>query len=381
MQNNAEKIRVLMSGHISPPMGGVAAFYESLLASSLPEKVNLRFVLTSSQKRELASSGAFTLFNLSSAFADCIRFTKAHLAHRPQVSHIPATFGLSFLKHSACVLIAKLLGSRVILHPHCSLKTLYTGKSICWQRFFRLVVDLVDGMIALSSEWRELCASCPELSMYQIPNAIDLSPYREAAREQLAKRHRSGPFKVFYMGYLGKAKGSFDLVDAAKLVLDEGLDAVFDLVGDELTPGERSMLSEHIQRVVPGDRVRLHPGVFDSRKLDFFRTADIFIYPSHHEGMPIAVIEAMASALAIVATRVGGLPDLVVDGKNGILVQSERPDQMTSAILRLARDENTRYSMQQKSCQVAMERFGMEQRVDQFVSVYRAVYARKRISL
>jgi glycosyltransferase involved in cell wall biosynthesis len=62
--------------------------------------------------------------------------------------------------------------------------------------------------------------------------------------------------------------------------------------------------------------------VFDSWKFTFFRNADIFIYPSHHDGMPIAVIEAMASAIAIVANRVGELPDLVMDDENGILVDS-----------------------------------------------------------
>ncbi len=371
-----EKIRVLVSGHLSPPMGGVAAFYESLLASSLPEKVNLRFVLTSSQRRELSSSGTFSLFNLSSAVADCIRFIKAHLAHRPHVSHIPTTFGLSFIKHSVCVVVAKLLGSRVILHPHCSLNILYTEKSISWQRLFRLIIGLVDGIVALSSEWYQLGTSFPDLPVYQIPNAIELSPYREVAREQLARRKRGRPLKVFYLGYLGKAKGSFDLVDTAKLVLDKSLETVFDMVGDELTPGEGSALSEKINKAGLSDCVRLHSAVFDSRKFAFFRNADIFIYPSHHEGMPIAVIEAMASAMAIVATRVGGLPDLVMDGENGILVEPGRPDQMASAILGLAADEELRYSMQQKSYQFAIEQFHMEQRVNQLVSAYRAIALR-----
>jgi glycosyltransferase involved in cell wall biosynthesis len=92
--------------------------------------------------------------------------------------------------------------------------------------------------------------------------------------------------------------------------------------------------------------------------------------------MPIAVIEAMASAMAIVATRVGGLPDLVIDGENGVLVEPGRPDQMASAILGLAADEETRYSMQQKSYQFAIERFHMEQRVNQLVSAYRAIALR-----
>jgi glycosyltransferase involved in cell wall biosynthesis len=126
----------------------------------------------------------------------------------------------------------------------------------------------------------------------------------------------------------------------------------------------------HITRYVEGR------AVFDSRKFTFFRNADIFIYPSHHECMPIAVIEAMASAIAIVANRVGGLPDLIIDGENGILVDSGRPDQMASAILGLAADEETCYSMQRKSHQFAVERFHMEEHADQLVSVYRSIALR-----
>jgi hypothetical protein len=108
------KPRILIAGHLPPPMGGIATYYQSLLNSSLPEKVDLHFVETSSQKRTLAQTGSLSFSNLISAFSDCSRFAKAVIRHRPRLTHIATAFGLSFVKHSVCVMIARLFGSRVL---------------------------------------------------------------------------------------------------------------------------------------------------------------------------------------------------------------------------------------------------------------------------
>ena len=111
------KPRILVSGHLPPPMGGIATFYQSLLNSSLPQKVDFCFVETSSQKRTLSQTGTFSFSNLMSAVSDYGRFTKAIIKHRPQLTHIATAFGLSFFKHSVCVIIARVFGSRVLIHP------------------------------------------------------------------------------------------------------------------------------------------------------------------------------------------------------------------------------------------------------------------------
>ena len=75
--NNPSKPQILISGHLPPPLGGIATYYQSLLNSSLSQKVDLAFVETSSQKRSLVQTGKFNFSNLISAASDCWRFTKA----------------------------------------------------------------------------------------------------------------------------------------------------------------------------------------------------------------------------------------------------------------------------------------------------------------
>ena len=91
----------------------------------------------------------------------------------------------------------------------------------------------------------------------------------------------------------------------------------------------------------------------------------------------MAVLEAMGCGLPIVATRVGGLPDLVLNGVNGLLVEPGRPDQLATALGRLSVDDELRYTMQQMSYQSAIEQYDIEQRVPQLVDIYRSALCGK----
>ena len=115
--NQATSIRVLVSGCLPPPMGGMATFYKSLLAPTLPEQVNLAFVNTSSQRVLLSREAGFRFSNILQSFADCWRFARAMMSHKPAVVHVGTAFGLSFVKHSVCVLIARALGSGLSTSP------------------------------------------------------------------------------------------------------------------------------------------------------------------------------------------------------------------------------------------------------------------------
>lgn len=372
-ESGSSRMTVLISGHLPPPMGGMATYYQTLLSSSLSEYINLHFVQTSSQKRELSNSGTATFSNLISAFQDCVRFTKALLKTRPQIAHIGTAFGLSFVKHSYCVFISRLLGCRVLLHPHCSISTLYTDKSKAWQWFFRQVIRNTHGLIVLSQEWLQLSKLIPGSQIYYLPNSVNLSTYQSALNARLSRQSTGQPLKILYLGYLGSAKGSFVILEAVSKIQSENARMNFHLVGSELTPGELELLREKITDNHLEQVVKLLPPVSGDEKIALFQNADIFIYPSFHEGVPMAVLEAMASGLPIIATRVGGLPDVVKDGENGLLIDAGQPQQLADALLKLYRDEGLRKSMQAASIQIVRDRFSLDQHVINLVNIYQQV--------
>ena len=369
------RIRVLLSGHLPPPFGGIATFCQSLMNSSLSEKVELSFVQTSSQKRSLSKSGRATIANIRSAGKDCLRFLQAVRNHRPQITHITTAYGLSFLKNSICVVIARFLGSRVLLHPHCSAHILYYERSGWWRWYFRQILRLTDGVVALSKEWAQLHDMIPTLQVYYLPNAIDLKKYQEIAENRRVGNADKGVCRILYLGYMGKAKGSLDLIEAAGGIVSTDLKAVFDLVGDELTPGEGEQLQQLIRAGQLNHFVTVYPPAFGADKLDFLRKADIFVYPSYYEGTPMAILEAMASGLPIVATNVGGIPEIVRDGCNGFLVSPGDIAALKLKLTTLIQNSELRAAMGRQSRKIVEEEFDLESYVERLVALYRSVAA------
>ncbi len=365
------KLRVLIAGHLPPPIGGMATYYKILVNSKLSEYIDYCFVQTSSQKRVLASSGRATFKNLISAFRDCVRFTKALVSYRPQIVHIGTAFGLSFLKHSYCVLIAHLLGKRVLLHPHCSLPALYNDRSKQWQWFFRQVIHWTDGIIALSQEWLQLKSIVPGCKVFYLPNPVNVEDYHPALENHQSEIHNKGPLSILYLGYLGKAKGTFDLIEAANIIRARGIEMVFELVGSELTPGELEFLRKKVKQLILEGYVKLNNPAHGADKLAYFRNAEIFVYPSYNEGVPMAVLEAMASGLPIVGSRVGGLPDLIKD--NGVLFEPGQPEQLADILCGLANEPALRFSMQKISFQMVSEKYSVHLHISNLVDIYKKI--------
>jgi glycosyltransferase involved in cell wall biosynthesis len=348
-------------------MGGLATFCQALLNSTLADHIDLRFVQTSSQRRSLLSSGKATWKNILEAIRDCGRFFGACIAHRPIIAHICIAPGLSFLKHSFCAIFARVVGCRVILHPHCSFAKLYAGPSI-WKWYCTRIFRLSSGIIALSKEWFALQKLLPEVQIYYLPNAIDIRPYQKiASRRSWTEQHQ---IRLLYLGYLGEAKGTYDLLDAFKIMDVREGHVVLNLVGDFLTDQDQGRLAEMTSDVTDdGKKYCLLPPVSGEEKLACFEQADIFVFPSHYEGMPMAILEAMASGLPVIATTVGGIPDLIANGVNGFLIPPKVPLELSKAIENMCKDARLRSEFGNRNILMAQD-YHIEQYAQKLVEIY-----------
>jgi|WetSurMetagenome_2_1015567.scaffolds.fasta_scaffold08990_3 glycosyltransferase involved in cell wall biosynthesis len=376
--HNNLKPRILIAGHLPPPMGGIATYYQALLNSSLKEWVDYSFVETSSQNRSASQTGRFSISNVISAANDCLRFARAALKNRPQVTHIATAFGLSFVKHSACVIIARLLGIRVLLHPHCGFSALYGERPSWWKWYFRKIIRMTDGVITLSSEWKKLAEIVPGHRIFYLPNGIDLSPFHAAGLKNSEKSSIEGNLKALYLGHLGRSKGTYIILEAARQLLAKRVPIIIDLVGEVMGDGDEEEIKSCIDQKGLTGMVFRHPPVTGTEKIEVLGSTDIFVYPSFSEGMPIAVIEAMACGLPIIATKVGGIPDLVSDGINGVLIEAGSIDQLTEAIENVCRNPELRLQMQKNSFQMAFEKFDIEKIVPQLVNIYTSTLSAHR---
>ena len=157
---------------------------------------------------------------------------------------------------------------------------------------------------------------------------------RDAVRKELALE---GRLVVGTVANLRRTKGWPDLLEAASRVVDATDRATFVAVGQG--PMEDEIRAMH-RRLHLGERFRLLG--FRADAVRVMAAFDVFCLPSHHEGLPVSLMEAMALGLPIVATDVGGVRELVVDRVHGRLVAPGRPIALADAIMALLSDEQAR---------------------------------------
>jgi glycosyltransferase involved in cell wall biosynthesis len=192
------------------------------------------------------------------------------------------------------------------------------------------VVSNSQGLSTLARHW------APDIVVKTIPNGVD------AKKFQVSKKHRkNGRVRMVFVGRLTHQKG-IDIFLRALHRLDGGVPVEAELVGDG---GARLDLQNLVKQL--GLENRVHFEGWSSREdvLAYYQGADIFVMPSRDEGMPNALLEAMACGLPVIATRVSGNEELVQDGVTGLLVPPDDPCALGKALERLVKNEDLRRMM------------------------------------
>lgn len=364
------KARILLAAHIGYPWGGISQRYSDLLNSNIRSLVDLFFVETSGYKRKFSEAGENTLRNLLNTAINLIIFLRAFLKVKPAIVHIATAYGPSFMKHSIMIIISKLFKAKVILAPHCSIEVFIPKNGSLYKKYLFFILKKCDGIIVLSKEWLALQNQLQNVKLFLLPNAINCDKYLNIIRNVNAHTKAN----IIFLGHIGKEKGCFELVQASRIVKNK-LKGNFqvNLYGESLRNGETAIIDEMIQNLRLTDVVTLRPPVFHDYKIEVYRHADIFVLPSHHEGMPISIIEAMASGLPIIATAVGGIPDLVIHNENGILIPINDPLALANALCVLIQNPTKRANMGNVGRERVIKNHLMDSYVDKLVEFYKVV--------
>ncbi len=220
-----------------------------------------------------------------------------------------------------------------------------------WRRRWRLLGQVVVPSRAVA---RFLIAHrFPAGRLHVVPNGIDLR------RTEPAPAH--DPLVVGTAAILEHRKGIDVLLEAPSRRLDTPLRV--EIFGD----GSLRRALEEQARALRVD-AHFHGRVDDVRTR--LESLDVFVLPSRDENLPMALLEAMAAAVAPVATRVGGVPELVVDGESGVLVAVDDADGLAAAIDALARDPERREQIARQAAQRVANEFEAEALGRRMVALY-----------
>ena len=329
-----------MIGSARETHGGISAMVNVYFADGLFDRWQAEYIAThcdgSKAKKAVKAATSWLAF-MGRLLAGMVALLHVHIAS-----------DASFWRKALFIVPARLFGVPYILHMHGGdFATFYRKRCGPMARaFLRSLYRNAQVVIALSDEWRAaLAEAIPGIRLAVVPNPVEM-PAVPAVVEQ-------GPVRVLYLGVVKEAKGVYDLLRAWPEVLAAHPDAKLVLAGSGELDRARALAAE----LGVEHSVELPGWTAGEAKAQLLRTSHVFVLPSHFEALPMAVLEAMAAGLPIVATRVGGIPDAVAHERDGILFEPRDQVQLTAALGCLVADPTLRASMGANARRRAAETF------------------------
>lgn len=262
---------------------------------------------------------------------------KLLLDRQIKIVHIHTASYNSFKRSSYYLKLAKALDKKVVLHIHGGgFKEYYTSNS----KWITSVLNQSDTIVVLSESWKQYFETITKGPLIRIIENIVSYPKKG---NNLWKDRK---FHLLFLGKICKEKGIFDLLDMLNEHKAEFSGRLILHIGGN---GKASELIDKIQGLGLSDMVVYEGFVSGSYKYDLLHSCNAFILPSYTEGLPVSILESMSYGKPILSTPVGGIPEIVRNGENGLLFAPGMKVEMYSAIAKLLHDEKLKVDMGKSS--------------------------------
>lgn len=257
-------------------------------------------------------------------------FFKFLIDKRVKIVYIHTAADHDFWRSGKVIQLAKLFDKKIVLHSHASrFKDFYNESSTDKQAWIKKTIGKADLLIVLSESWKEwFCSIGIESTKIKILHNITPYPKETGLASQSESTQGRNRLNLLFLGEIGQRKGIFDLLEAIIDHRRELKDKIELRIGGN--KNEKKLLEVIAKGGIEGF-VHFEGYVVAEKKIELLNWADVFILPSHNEGLPISILEAMSYRMPIISTPVGGIPE-VVDETNGILVKPGDKEELFNAV-------------------------------------------------
>ena len=348
-----------MAGPMPPPpfTGGIRSFLYALRQSPVLPDYGVDFLDNDIPDNLRAEKCRIllTLRSLAGLLAKLLTF-------RYRLVHIHCSDRLSFYEKSAFILCCRFFAARTVMHIHTGRFPGFYEQSRC-KYLVRFLLNRTTAIITVSRQTRQFFRQTCKSQVFQVPNCVSPIFFDSEPLPQQERRD------ILFLGYINPAKGIFELLQAVKLIRKLGHQNRVLLLGGEQVPGtvdrvRRFISTEGIQGVELGGEVT------PEEVAGYCRSSAIFVLPSYSEGLPVSMLEAMASGLPVVASRVGGVPELVTDEENGLLVPPRDVESLARALVRLLEDPELCLRMGRNNRKKVRDTFSADRTAEKIVEIY-----------
>lgn len=342
--------------------GGIATYVREIADTDLWAEWHIRHVVTHRDGSTVEKIAVF-LRGAAQFVIEMIRF-------RPDVVHLHASTRGSFIRKAVLFWIGRPFRTPVVMHMHGSgFQSYYENSPRPLQAIIRATMSRVDAFVALGEVWAtRMRALVPAARILSIPNAVELG-------EHISQPAVGEPVRVAFLGRIGDHKGTFTLLDAwAELVRDErfmagGTDAAtLTVAGD----GEVDRARTRVGELGIETTVDVHDWLSESEVAKLLDHSHVLVLPSRNEGQPMAVLEAMARGLCVVATDVGGIPEMI-GSDCGVLIAPDDAHGLAAALKLVVHDSELRTDRGSAAYQRVKDEFDVLQVSRRLDVLYREV--------
>jgi glycosyltransferase involved in cell wall biosynthesis len=369
--------RVLFVGAFPPPgsaiFGGMVTSCRALLASTFSKRVELELL----DSTQFSNPPPALPVRIILATRRLVRFIHVFETRRPDVVLLFVAVGASIVEKGVMARYARMRGTPTFMFPRggsivdaCRAsrftrtwaRTAFRGaaKIVCqgqtWKRFAIEMLGFASTDVVVMRNWtatREL---------------LEVGARRQSRREL--------PIRLVFVGWLEREKGIFELLDACRQ-LHPNRKFTLDIVGEGHASGEARVL---VARCGLTDVVRFRGWLQVPDLTRALVDSDVLVLPSWAEGLPNAVVEAMAARLAVVATGVGAIPDVITDHRSGLLVAPQDTESLRFAMAEIIDDGDLRERLAAEAYKIAVRDFGVEGAADRLLLEINKTIAAARIA-
>ena len=330
---------MIMVGPDIEGLGGISRVVRTWRENGLFSQVGIRYIPSSTDMR--VNKALFLLKNLC--------YFTVVVAKETSPVYIHTSSSKSFFRKTLFLLIAALFSRKVLLHIHPT-------------HYFLL--SRVFGFVVLSQEMRQnIEAAFPDKPVYVLRNPLDSAAMRPAVQYSRSSN------KLVFLGWYIKEKGVYDLVDAVNILLNKGVELNLYFYGRK----QIRQLRKYVQEKGVADRVSVNGWVDGEDKLRVLYTATMLVLPSHSEGIPNVILEAMGTRTPIVSTCVGGLKEILKDGENAIIANVGDPVDLSNKIQMCLENEWLRKVIADNAYRQAVTQYDVSLIAEKFKNIIRAL--------
>ncbi len=342
------KIKVLMIGPDRSVHGGISGVVNNYYDAGITEKVDLNYIGTMVEGSKLRK--------LWQAVKAYVKF----LAVLPQypIVHVNVASDSSYYRKSLFIKAAKRAGKKIVIHQHGGdFETFYEKEqNEKGREKIRQVLGMGDVFLVLSPVLEQFFKGILD------PSKVILFPNAVPVTSDIEKEY--GKQRILFLGRLCKEKGLWELFSILPQ-LHEQFPQMRLLLGgiweDEELREEAEKMKEYVTDLgwLQGEA-----------KKDYLRISDLFVFPTYFEGQPVSVLEAMAYQCGIVATNVGGIPQMIEPEQTGLLIEPKDPEGLKAALQKLLSDPGLCERLGKNAGAKVQKEFSIEKSLQELIKIY-----------